>query len=261
MQSKSGGAQVRCMKLFTEIKKQGVDIKLFDKWTDKLSDFDILHVFHLDTENLYLILGAKALGKKVVISSIVNTTGNVSLTVHKLLHRFPIHTIYKMYRRALEAADLIIAETNAEKSHIAKYYCINPEKISVIPNGAEIYQKTDEVFIKTGMDIGTKYVLQVGRFDENKNQLRVIKALKNTDIQLVFMGGAVNEGDEYYRSCLEEAKGCPNIHFLDWVENRSPLYQSAYVNATVLVMPSFYETFGMIIVEGGGMRCKSCYLK
>ena len=106
---------------------------------------------------------------------------------------------------------------------MAKYDCINPEKISVIPNGAEIYQKTNEVFIKNGMDIGAKYVLQVGRFDENKNQLRVIEALKNTDIQLVLMGGAVKVGDEYYRNCLEEAKESPNIHFWDWVENRSPL--------------------------------------
>lgn len=251
MQSESGGAQVRFMKLFSEIKKQGVDIKLFDKYSDKLSDFDILHVFHLDTENLSLIRGAKALGKKVVISSIVNTTGQVSLSIHRLLYKSPINTVYKMYRQALELSDLVIAETNAEKRHIVKYYCINPEKIILIPNGADIYEKNNEIFKQTGMDIGAKYVLQVGRFDENKNQLRVIKALKNTDIQVVFMGGAVKEGDEYYQSCLEEAKGCSNIHFLGWVKNESLLFQSAYANATVLAMPSFYETFGLTLVEGG----------
>lgn len=251
MQSEAGGAQVRFMRLFSEIKKQGIDIKLFDKYSDKLSDFDILHVFHLDTENLSMIGGAKAIGKKVVISSIVNTTGKVSLSIHRLLYKSPINTVYKMYRRSLELSDLVIAETNVEKRHIEKYYCINPEKIIVIPNGADIYEKNNEIFKQTGMDIGAKYVLQVGRFDENKNQLRVIKALKNTDIQVVFMGGAVKEGDEYYQSCLEEAKGCSNIHFLGWVKNESLLFQSTYANATVLAMPSFYETFGLTLVEGG----------
>ena len=249
MQSKAGGAQERLKCLVSEIRKQGIEIKLFDAFHDKLEDYDILHIYHLDTENVALIDGAKRLGKKVIISSIVNTTGGLSHTFHRLIEALPIHTVYKMYKRALSMADLIISETNAEKNHIARYFCIDEKKIIVIPNGAYRYEKSSEIFEICGINMGTRYVLQVGRFDTNKNQLRMIQALKGTDIQLVFMGGA-DENDPYYIACQQEAKDFNNIHFLGWVNNETQLFRSAYANAAVLAAPSFYETFGLTIVEG-----------
>lgn len=40
-----------------------------------------------------------------------------------------------------------------------------------------------------------------------------------------------------------------NFFFLGWIEANSPIIASAYANAKALVIPSFQETFGFVIVE------------
>ena len=250
MQSKAGGAKERFICLFNELRNQGVSIKVFDAFSDDVADYDLLHIFNLDTENVALIRCAKSLGKKVVLSSIINTTGRFSLMVYKALSYAPIETVYTMYKRALDMSDLIIAETYAEKNHISKYYGIKKDKITVIPNGAVLYDKTNDIYVECDMKIGTPYVLQVGRFDTNKNQLRSIKALKSTGVHFVLVGGPTSVDDLYYKQCIDEAEGNNNIHFLGWLDKSSKLFQSAYANASVLVCPSFYETFGLTIIEG-----------
>lgn len=95
----------------------------------------------------------------------------------------------------------------------------------------------------------------VGRVDENKNVLNVIKALKGTGIDLVIVGGGYFEESAYYKKCIAEAKGNEHIHFLGWIDNKDDLLKSAYVNAKVFVLASFHETFGMVALEAGVAGC------
>lgn len=248
-QNDSGGVQIRVNKIYDLLKKKNINVKLFNKFEDKIDDYDILHIFKLEYQKFPLIECAKIKGKVVVISTIVSTKVNWKFYLYKLIAKLKFTSIYKLNEKMLNLADFLICETPKEKEFFVNYYKVNKDKIYVIPNGADakIYNGNEIYEI---VDKNKKYLLQVGVFDENKNQLNVIKAVKNTNIELVLIGGAYFSSKEYYDKCLEEAKGCKNIHFLGWLDHDSNLFKSAYSHADTLILPSYSETFGLVAIEG-----------
>lgn len=248
-QNDSGGVQIRLKKIYGLLKEKKIDVKLFDKFQDKIDDFDILHIFKLEYQKYPLIECAKTKGKKVIISTIMSTKQSWKTKLYNIISHFKFTSIYKLNNKTLNLADILICETPKEKDFLIKNHKIDSNKIFVIPNGAEVNEYNgNEIY-----DIihsKKKYVLQVGVFDENKNQLNVIKALKNTNVELVLIGGAYFSSQKYYAKCVEEANGCDNIHFLGWVDHNSNLLKSAYSHADTLILPSFSETFGLVAIEG-----------
>lgn len=247
-QNESGGVQVRIKKIVELLRKKNITVDFFDKFNTKVIDYDILHIFMLNIENYELIKYAKKNGLKVVISTIVPLINGYKIDIYRKLVKLPIPTTYKILLQSLQLADLLIVETPAEKKFLIKHYNIDKNKIYIIPNGIE----KDEVATRDIYNyIGgkKKYILQVGRFDKNKNQLNTIKALKNENIEVVFIGGPQSKNDKYYKKCQEEAKNKKNFHFLGWIDKNSKIIKSAYKNAELVIVPSFFETFGMVILE------------
>jgi glycosyltransferase involved in cell wall biosynthesis len=252
MQNQSGGINTRIKSLYNHLTSLGVNVTYFSKFTDKVIDYDILHIFKVNIENQPLIDYAKSHGVKIVISSVVPCNDIFKIKANMLLCRIlPITTGLKIIQCSLKAADAIISETEEEKLFLSKHYGIDSNKISVIPNGI------DDSFIAADFDnliyeklcSYEKYVLCVGRFDENKNQLNLIKAMNNTGITTVLIGGPSPDSNTYYDKCRELASD--NIKFLGWINHNDPLLMSAYRNAHVFVIPSYYETFGISILEAG----------
>lgn len=252
-QNTSGGVQNRIKKIYELLAERGVNVKLFDKFNTNLKQFDILHIFMLDYENYNLILKAKSNNIKVVISTIAPINNGIKIDLHRIMFsKIPVFTTYKIMIECVKLADLLIVETPAEKRFIMKHYKIEKDKIIIIPNGMNNFNELPNNQLKEIYNyIGERknYILQVGRFDKNKNQLNVIKAMRNEDIDLVFIGGPQGENDDYYIKCKEAADGYKNIHFLGWIESDSPIIKSAYQNADLVIVPSYYETFGMVILE------------
>ena len=241
-QNKSGGVQIRMKKIFALLKEKKIDVKFFDKFADNIEDYDIVHLFKLEYQKYPMIECAKNKNKKIVLSTIMSTKIGWKKHIQKIISKLPFLSIYKINLKILNLSDALICETPDEKNYIARNYNINPNKIHVIANGVEkIEYNGTEIFKKIGGQ--QKYVLQVGRFDPNKNQLNVIKALKNTDINIIFIGGEDFTNKDYYSKCLAEAKNCKNIHFLGWLDKEDPLLKSAFKNADTVILPSFYETF------------------
>lgn len=248
-QNKAGGVHNRIERTVDAIRNANVPVDYFDKFNSVIDDYDVLHVFMLNVESYGLIKLAKAKGKKVVISSIVTLSGKFQLSAYWLVRRMPIMTTYKILFEICRLADSIIVETNREAEFVKKYYHVEQSKIHIIPNGADAVTSESKVIYEL---IGKKceYTLEVGRFDSNKNQLSVIRALKNTDIEVVFIGGASPSEPDYYERCVKEANGAENIHFLGWIDSKDDIIKSAYANAKALISSSFYETFGLTIIEG-----------
>lgn len=249
-QNKAGGVFIKAKNLKTNIEKEGFIVKYFDKWQDKISDFDILHIFMTSSDVYSTVRYAKSINKPIVVSSIVPIARGFTIIYNRILSKiFHLYTAWKLNGDVLSMADVIIAESECEKKHICRYYGINPNKIKVIPNGIDAKAATTDkslFYKKTG--ISGKYVLQVGRFDTNKNQLSTIRAVKNTDIQLVLIGGPDKNEPSYYEICKKEAG--ENVHFLGWVDHEDPLLYSAYSNAHTIILPSHKEIFGNAIWEG-----------
>lgn len=247
----SGGIQVRLKKFYKEIgKKENIEIKLFDKWNDKISDFDILHIFKVTTENYAMIEFAKKNNVKIVISSIVQKRSKRKTKISNLLAKIHIYTSDYFINRGLNLSDAIIAQTEEEKNFLFENYKIDKKKIFVIPNplDASILEGNKKLIIEK-YKLPENFVLQVGRIEKNKNQLNVIKALKDTNIPLVLIGGPEINQNDYFEQCKKEATD--NIYFLGWIEHNDPLLASAYSNAKVVILPSCKETFGNVLLEGG----------
>lgn len=251
-QNTAGGVQKRIKTLYKLLNQRGIQVDFFDPFQTCINDYDILHVFMLEPENHNLIREAKRKGLKIVISTIVSLNSGKKVDFHRVfLSKMPFLTTYKMMINSVKLADLLIVETPDEYDFMKKHYKVSDRMLCIIPNGYDCCENGgDEIFEIVGRD--TKYVLQVGRFDTNKNQLSVITALKGMGVPLVFIGGEDKiEEKSYYKRCLDEANGDSNIHFLGWLPSDSPLLKSAYVHADVFVLPSFCETFGLVLLEAG----------
>lgn len=248
-QNTAGGVQSKIFQTYNALKKKDVDINLFDKWNDKLADCDIVHYFSLSPEYFSEIQYVKGMGKKVVLSSVVPITGErkikLSIAAGKYLK---MHTLVYCCKVILDLCDAIITETSKEKDFIVEAYNVDPSKIIVIPNGIsqEILDGDSTLFKKSYNEEGD-FVIQVGRIDQNKNLLSVIKALAGTGIQLYVVGGPAKGEEKYFDDCKSAASD--NVHFLGWINHNDPMLKSALRAAKVLVLPSYEEIFGNVIFE------------
>lgn len=251
-QNPAGGVQMRINKIkkYLSENKQ-VDVKLFNKWEDKIQDFDILHIFKITIDSYNLCMLAKERGIKIVISAVIPPSQKIKV---KTMLRIPVNTCYDLIKKSLDIADAIICQTNKEANFIEKIYGIERSKIKIIPNGVEErFKYSNEELFRNKFNIKDEFLLQVGRFDENKNQLNVIKAMKNSDVKIVFIGGEDSSFKDYYKKCKQNSS--ENIIFLGWISNEDEIISSAYKAAKALILPSFSEIFGNSLIEGGMAGC------
>lgn len=169
---------------------------------------------------------------------------------YKLIDRI----IYKFKSKyACENADRIIAISEKTKEDIVELYNINPAKIDVI------YQSCDDSFkteaseiekqkIKDKYQLPEKYILSVGTIEPRKNLLVIIRALAQTNqnYKLVVIG----KEKAYAKLVKQEIEKLglqsrviflKNIPFKDL-----PII---YQLAKLFVLPSYYEGFGIPIIE------------
>ncbi|NTD99794.1 glycosyltransferase family 4 protein [Agrobacterium tumefaciens] len=183
------------------------------------------------------------------------------VTIHDLIFlRFPKYYQFidrKLYewksRSACKRADQIIAISEKTKADIVEFYNINPDKIKVI------YQSCDDGFkvpmpestlnrIKLTYKLPEKYILNVGTIEARKNLKLLVQALKTVDqnYKLVVIGKETAYFKEIERELDRLALRnrvifLKNIPFAD--------LPGIYQMAKLFVYPSFYEGFGIPIIE------------
>ena len=250
-QNKSGGIKVRIQNFEKRIASK-VNIKKYDKWNDSIEDYDVIHIFKSSAESYSLLKYAHSKNIPVVVSSVVPSEKRIVILLNRIICKFfHLYTERYMNELVLRNADAICAQTYQEKRFISKAFHINDSCIRVIPNGISLKNNPsiDSHSFSEMTGISGDFVLMVGRFDENKNQLNVIKAIQNTDINLVLIGGADKENLDYFEKCKNVAGS--NVHFLGWVEHDNPILEAAYKAAKTVILASHKEIFGNSLIEGG----------
>jgi glycosyltransferase involved in cell wall biosynthesis len=183
------------------------------------------------------------------------------VTIHDLIFlRFPKYYKFidrKLYewksKAACKNANKIIAISEKTKSDIIEFYGINSDKIEVI------YQSCDDSFknvfpdsvlnrIRATYKIPEKYILNVGTIEERKNLKLIVQALENVeqDYKLVVIGKQTS----YFKTVEKEIEklGLKNrIIFLQNIPFAD--LPGIYQMASLFVYPSFYEGFGIPIIE------------
>lgn len=171
-------------------------------------------------------------------------------------------------KRVLARADRIIAATLAEQTQLQFLYKANRRKITIIPPGVDTSHfypiPTDEAREFIGVDPDRRLILFVGRIEPLKGLDTLIKAMscqRTTDlgqVTLAVIGGDPDVSSQEMTAemariqqlCDELSMGRMVAFLGKRAQETLPYYYSA---ADVLVMPSHYESFGMVALEA--MAC------
>ncbi len=183
------------------------------------------------------------------------------VTIHDLIfnrhpeyYKFLDRKIYNFkFKRACLHANRIIAVSETTKKEIIAAYKIPESKIEVIYQGCHptfgtrIDQQTRDN-VMNSFNIARPYILYVGSIEARKNLLLIVKAMKhlNADITLVAVGKRTPY-TEVVEAFIKENQLQNRVKILHNVSSAElpALFQSA----SVFVYPSFFEGFGIPILE------------
>jgi glycosyltransferase involved in cell wall biosynthesis len=245
--------------------------KLYGAWwrsygiTNQLSK-DGIQLFHGLSNELPTGL------QKAGIKSVVTIHDLIFLRYPELYPAIDRFFYRQKFKKACEQADVIVAVSEQTKRDIIEFYGTSSEKIQVVYQDChEAFQRkaspqrrppqplsgatpvqSERGFLKEihqKYGITKPYVLCVGTIEARKNQLRLVQAFQAAqlaDAQLVLVGGKTKFQQEIesfvVKNQLEQkVRILNNVPFTDL----PALYQSARVFA----YPSFFEGFGIPIVE------------
>lgn len=248
-QNVAGGVSQRISSFMEALKKCDVECKVFDYWNDKIDNYDLVHFFKVQPDHYALANYLKHKNIPYVISTIVPIEKKYWVRMNCLLSKIKVHTLIGMNRVLMSNASIVLTESLQEKRYLEVYYGIEGSIIHTIPNGVDLNEcEVDENLFLNKYQVIKGFVLCVGRVDPNKNQLNLIKALNNTNIQLVIVGGPDPQNVAYFEECKRIA--ATNVIFTGWIPADDLMLKTAYRCAKVVVLPSFRETFGNVILEG-----------
>jgi D-inositol-3-phosphate glycosyltransferase len=159
-------------------------------------------------------------------------------------------------REAVRDSHRIIATTEREKEEIVRYYGAVPEKIGVVPCGVNtgLFKPSDKQAARQRLNLNDdKVLLSVGRIDPLKGIEQLLEAvshLRDTKgLRLIVIGGDEGSGSAVQR--LQNVTGeldlTDRVTFQGLVKHHElPLFYNA---ADVTVVPSYYESFGLVALE------------
>jgi len=159
--------------------------------------------------------------------------------------------------RVLDNAKFIICVSDDERVKLQKKY--PNSNVVYVPNGVDTQRFKDITKADAREDLGyskdDKIILSVGGFYDQKNQLMLLKAFKNlskkeSNYKLLLVGVIYDE--EYYKQVMDyiDTHQLSNrVQILTNLSFDSKKLSYAYVASDLFVLPSKYETFGIVILE------------
>lgn len=206
----------------------------------KEQDFDVFHPTYYDTYFL------EYLNKKPFV-----------ITIHDMIYeKYPelladSQQIIENKKVLIKNAEHIIAISENTKKDIIDLYDIDKSKISVIYHGSSLKQKSNTK-INPKEKFGT-YILFTGSRAIYKNFYFMINAIceyiKEKNINIVCTGGSFTSQEIEIFNALKIQN---NIFYYYVPDNE--LY-SLYHNAAAFIFPSYYEGFGIPILEAFEAEC------
>lgn len=173
---------------------------------------------------------------------------------------------FAIEQKIIKEASLIISLADTEKRDLNLLYGTSLDKVVVLPGGVNIREfmpvsknKSRETLRLSKEDF---ILLFVGRLEWRKGVgtlISAVRLLKENipNVKALIVGGRIfglrknkDDWNEYQRllNKVEEENVDDRVHFIGCVDQgRLPLFYSA---ADVLVIASYYESFGLVVLEG-----------
>jgi alpha-1,3-rhamnosyl/mannosyltransferase len=157
--------------------------------------------------------------------------------------------------RSIREADFIITVSEAVKAELIKEFSLSPDRCIVTPippDHTYCTPNTNEIHKKYKIPT-EKYIYFIGNLEPRKNLPTLIDAYRQLpseikkEYSLILAGGRgwkTDKSDEAIRQAQQAGEKVVHIGYVDQIDAPA-LYQKA----SVFVMPSLYEGFGMPILE------------
>lgn len=184
--------------------------------------------------------------------------GKVVVTVYDMISEifpqfFPKgNKISLLKRRCCEGADKVIAISHSTKNDLVRFFDISPEKIVVIHLASSLKSNNASLGVKPFRE---PYLLFVGTREDYKNFDGFIEAFAASEslkksFHIVCFGGEPLSSDE--NVLLKKMGIKDSVHN---VRGSDGLLCDYYRNAVAFICPSFYEGFGIPILEAMELSC------
>ena len=151
----------------------------------------------------------------------------------------------------MESADLITCVSKHERDMLVSEIGVSEDNIKIIYNGINWNDwqilPDKNIFRKQYPDISDKFVLFAGRLATNKGLSDLISAMdlvNQKSVDLVITGADMGLGKQLEKEASE--KGV-RMHRLGHIDDET--YRSVLAAAEMLVLPSEYEAFGIVLLE------------
>ncbi len=184
--------------------------------------------------------------------------------------RFRSNQLRLTVKRTVEAAARILTPSEFSRRAILRHYKLDERKVVVVPNAVSSYFRPVEresaaAVVEEKFGIKGPFVLTVGDLQPRKNHLGLLHAFEETLRQhphlphrLVFVGKETWYSKELHRAVLRSSVA-GRVDFTGFVED--PDLLQFYGACDLFVFPSFYEGFGLPILEamacGRAVACSS----
>lgn len=243
---KMGGFESQSFQIFENLKKIGVNVKWYYE-VSSIDKIDVLQVMSTDTAMISFIMKAKNAGAKIVLTPMQGSRAisNFYLKIANRLSGIPqLCTSHLLTNRMIGLADHITPLCSFEANRMTEVYGIPKSRITVIPNGINQEFLEGEP-VKRDLPF-EEYILIVGRIEQNKNQLNLIKACNELNLNLIIVGEPGPDGESYLSACKKISGS--NIHY--WGLEKNPLVlKYLYQKAKVTAIPSYSEMVPLVAFE------------
>jgi D-inositol-3-phosphate glycosyltransferase len=167
--------------------------------------------------------------------------------------------------RVIADVDRIVAASEVERAQLVHHYRARFERISVIPCGVDtdLFRPGDAGAARATLGLDDRpTLLYVGRIAPIKGLSTLLDAVgrlvaRGRRVRLLVVGGdsdeAVDGHQMHVRGLTCRLGLCDHVVFLG--PQPQPALRDYYVASDLTIMPSFYESFGMVALEA--MACGS----
>lgn len=252
-----------------------VDVYLAYQQVD-YSQYDLLHFFNI-IRPADVIKHIRLSKKPYVVSTIFVEYGTVTQQIsaaQKILKKIFSDDgleYIKAIARAVKNGEKIVSRDYIMMGHRASIKYVASNAAMLLPNSESEYRRFEKRYgvsrpykvVPNGINtdcankqypFSEKYkdaILCMGRIEARKNQLGLIRAVNNSAYRLYLHGKPSPNAMAYFEQCKNEA--ADNVHLEGHLDDEELF--TAYSNAKVHVLPSYFETTGLSSLEAAVMGC------
>jgi len=216
----------------------------------KQEKFEVIHAHD------WLVAPASISSKHYLGAPLISTIHSTEVGRSRGLHNPDSYLIDGLEWWLTYESKRIIVISNSMRQEVREHFRLPDEKIDVIPNAIdsskyEIRVDRDDVKRRFGIDSSERIVLFIGRLVPQKGVEYLIMATpkiieKHPEARVVIVG---NGWSKDYLLNLASSIGCQHkVLFLGFLSDQDLIELT--LSSDVLVIPSIYEPFGIVALEG-----------